>query len=362
VVRNVTAEELKGFVEQIYTRLGVRPDEAQLEADLLVTADLRGVESHGVGSLPFRLSYVRGGLVNLAAKITKVQETPASVLLDADNGFGSAAGNSAMQICIEKAKGIGVSIAAVRRSSHYGIAAYYAMQALRHDMIGVSLTNSTPLVVPTFGREAMLGTNPICLAAPAGREYPFVLDMATSVVAAGKVSKYGRMGKAIPPGWAINRQTEDMTDPSAVTSMLYSFTGGGLLPLGGMGEEFGGHKGFGLSLMVDILTGVLSGSAYGPFPYRTRNGKTGPGNVGHFFAAISVEAFRPLDEFKMAMDELIDLLKESPRVKGQSRIYIHGEKEFECEKRRMKEGIPLDEEVASALETIGKELEVPFPS
>ena len=358
--KTVHHEELQAFVARIYERLGVPNRDAQTAAKIAVAADLRGVDSHGVVMLPRKVDYMRRGLIEPNPKIQVDRETPATALLDGGNGLGEVVSRRAMELCIEKAKTAGAGFVAVHDSNHYGIAAYYAMMALEHDMIGISMTNSTPIVVPTFGREAVIGTNPISVAAPAGKELPYVLDMATSIVPSGKMTVYKNLGKDIPEGWAVDRENQAMTNPAEVTKMLYSRTGGGLLPLGGEGEEFGGHKGYGLALVVDILSGVLSGSAFGPNVYPQKDGKPAPGNVGHFFGALSVDSFLPRAMFEQRMDDIIHDLKTSPKAPGQNRIYIHGEKQFEIEDERRRNGIPLSEPVLDPLRKLADDLQVAF--
>jgi LDH2 family malate/lactate/ureidoglycolate dehydrogenase len=256
-----------------------------------------------------------------------------------------------MSRCIKKAEKTGLAITTVRNSNHFGIAGYYAMMALSEDMIGISLTNSQPLVAPTFGQKRIIGTNPIAVAIPAGKEDPYVLDMATSIVPLGKVTVYQKAGYAIPKGWGIDQKGSLTRDPSEVIN------GGALLPLGGP-AELRGYKGYGLSLLVDLLSGVLAGAAFGEDvgkPSKTRHA-----DVGHFFAAIKIENFRPVDAFKADMDAYIQALKQSPKIPGQDRIYIHGEKEFEHTEKALKEGVPLMVEVVDSLKAAGKLVDVPF--
>lgn len=356
----VRHQALQAFVARVYTKLGVPQTEAQTAAEIAVAADLRGVDSHGVEMLPRKADYIRRGLINPKADIKVERESPATTLLNGDNGLGEVASKRAMEMCIQKAKAAGAGFTAVHDSNHHGIAGYYAMMALEHGMIGISMTNTTPITVPTFGRKAALGTNPISVAAPGGSSLPFVLDMATSVVPSGKMAVFRNLGKSIPAGWAIDSEDRPMTDPGEVNKMLYSRTGGGLLPLGGEGEEFGGHKGYGLTLVVDILSGVLSGAAFGPFVYPHKDGQPAPGNVGHFFGALAVEAFRPLADFQQTMDALIRTLKESPKAPGHERIYIHGEKEFEAEAKRRRSGIPLHDQTTANLKRVAQEVGVEF--
>jgi len=249
----------------------------------------------------------------------------------------------------------------VRNSNHFGIAGYYAMMALERDCIGISMTNAAVLVVPTFGRDAMLGTNPISVAAPASQERPFVLDMATSTVPRGKLEVYSRLEKPLPMGWATDESGTPTSDAQRVLENFKQRAGGGLLPLGGAGELLGGHKGYGLALMVDVLCAVLSGAAYANMVYpKDAQDKPLPSAIGHFFGAWRVDAFRPAEEFKAAMDDLQQRLKGAPKAEGQSRIYIHGEKEYEEADRRSRDGIPLNPKVAADLRAIGEELGVRY--
>jgi len=290
-----------------------------------------------------------------------VRETPATALIDAGAGLGQPVSYRAMQMAIRKALEVGAGFVTVRNSNHYGIAGYYAMMALEHDCIGMSMTNADVLVVPTFGRNAMLGTNPIAVAAPAGEERPFVLDMATSTVPRGKLEVYHRLGKPMPLGWATDERGIATEDAGRVLENFKKRAGGGLLPLGGEGELFSGHKGYGLALWVDIFCAVLSGAAYADLVYpKTPDGKPLPANLGHFFGAWRVDAFRPVEEFKTAMDDLQRRLKNTPKAEGATRIYIHGEKEYEETERRLREGIPLNPKVAADLQAIAAELGVEY--
>jgi LDH2 family malate/lactate/ureidoglycolate dehydrogenase len=275
--------------------------------------------------------------------------------------MGQPVSYRAMEKAIHRARDLGAGFVTVRNSNHFGIAGYYAMMALEHDCIGISMTNAAVLVVPTFGRDAMLGTNPISVAAPGGEERPFVLDMATSTVPRGKLEVYDRLEKPLPVGWATDETGTPTTDTERVLENFKQRAGGGLLPLGGAGELLGGHKGYGLSLWVDVFCAVLSGAAYADRVYpKTADGKPLPSRIGHFFGAWRVDAFRPVDEFRAAMDDLQQRLKDVPRAEGQDRIYIHGEKEYEEAERRSREGIPLNPKVAADLRAIGGEVGVEY--
>ncbi len=350
----VPEAKLKEFCNRVWMKLGVPEKDAMTTTDVLVLADLRGIESHGVARLPRYYNDLKNGWTKPTDQSRIVKETKATAIVDGGQSLGQVVGRKGMELAIKKAKETAVGIVSVRNSHHYGIAAYYSLIALEHDLIGVSMTNAAPLVVPTFGSSAVLGTNPISLTAPAMKEKPFVLDMATSVVPRGKLEVYDRLGKKIPLGWAVDASGRGTSDPHTVLDALSKRLGGGILPLGGEGEEHSGHKGYGLALMVDVLCGVLSGAATG-LGVDVRKEKP---NVGHFFMAIDPAAFRSLDEFKRDMDRLAQELKKSPKAQGQSRIYIHGEKSYARMEKYRREGIPLEAKVVESLKQVGKELEI----
>jgi len=360
MAETVTIHEkpLRHFCEQVLMKLGVPAEDARVTTDVLVVADLRGIDSHGVARLGRYVSGLKEGFMKPTDQSRVVKETKATALLDGGQSLGQVVGTRAMNLAIRKAKDTAVGVVTVRNSNHYGIAGYYAMMGLPHNLIGVSMTNAAPLVVPTFGRISVLGTNPISLAAPAMNEKAFVLDMATATVPRGKVEVYNRAGKPIPHGWAVDETGRSSTDPARVLNALAKRLGGGLLPLGGEGEDLGGHKGYGLALLVDVLSGVLSGAATGLQVYADEKRP----DVGHFFLALDPSAFRPLDEFRRDMDRLARELKDSPKAQGQERIYVHGEKSFVRMEKFRKEGIPLDPKVVQALKKIGTDLSVTWPS
>ncbi len=345
-------EALKDYVLRFFTALGVPEIDARIAADVLVSADLRGVNSHGIIRLhTYYGNRLRQGYIDPMSPVKTLLESPATLALDGGNGMGQVVAYRAMSRCIEMADETGLAVTTVRNSNHFGIAGYYAMMALPQDMIGISLTNSRPLVTPTFGSRPALGTNPIAVAIPAGEERPFVLDMATSIVPIGRVAVYEKAGEPIPRGWGLNANGELTTDPAEVIN------GGSLLPLGGP-AELRGYKGYGLSLLVDLLSGVLAGAAFGDqvgAPSKER-----PADVGHFFAAIKIENFRPVDFFKRDMDDYLRTLKATPKLPGQDRIYIHGEKEFELAEHYQREGVPLMTEIVESLKAAGEEAGVPF--
>ena len=345
---------LRRFCEQVLTKLGVPSEDARITSDVLVLADLRGIESHGVARLGRYVAGLNEGFMKPTDQSRIVKETKATALVDGGQSLGQVVGKRGMDLAIKKAKDTAVGIVSVRNSNHYGIAGYYSLMALEQNLIGISMTNAGPLVVPTFGRIAILGTNPLSLAAPALKEKPFVLDMATSTVPRGKVEVYNRLGKPMPHGWAVDETGKSTSDPAKVLKALANRLGGGLLPLGGEGEELGGHKGYGLSLMVDVLCGVLAGAATGLQVYADEKRP----NVGHFFMALDPTAFRPLDEFRRDMDRLARELKDSPKAHGETRIYVHGEKSFAKTEKHRKEGISLEPKVVDSLKKIGVDVGV----
>jgi len=345
-------EDLKDYTIRYFVRWEVPAEDASIAADVLLSADARGVDSHGMIRLnSYYGSRLRKGLINPLSPITILKETPTTLAIDGNNGLGHPLGFKAMQRCIEKAADVGLAFATVSNSNHYGIAGYYAMMALPHDMIGISFTNSGPLVAPTHGKKAMLGTNPIAVAVPASSQRPFVLDMATSIVPIGRVSVYQKEGKTIPAGWGVNSQGVITEDPSQVID------GGALMPLGGS-EIMRGYKGYGLALLVDIFAGVLADAGFSDNV--TGSSSNEPARVGHFFGAVKIDAFREINGFKQAMDELLVKLKTSPKAEDEERIYIHGEKEFENADRSAAEGIPLSETTVNILKKTGLEDGVEF--
>jgi LDH2 family malate/lactate/ureidoglycolate dehydrogenase len=291
-------------VQAAFEKLGVAAGDAQIAAEALVAADLRGVDTHGVIRFSPHAWYVKWlseGSMTAKPNIRVTSETPSTALLDGDRGMGMVIGHRAMELAIDKAQSCGIGMVGVRNSRHYGMSAQYAMQALAHDMIGIAMTNAGRQVVPTFGREARFGTNPMCFAVPADKELPFVLDMATTTAAAGKLELAARLEKSIPTGWALDEKAQATQDPRVAQRARR------LLPLGGSRDN-GSHKGYGLAVLVEILCGVLTGTV------TALNADQDP--RGHFFGAIRVDAFRPVAEFKKDMDRLIRELKSTPPIEG----------------------------------------------
>ena len=363
---SVPRAELEAFVVGILGEHGVGTAEAEVVARVLVSSDLRGIPSHGVARLGRYLAGIDQGYIVPGVEPEVVEPVPAIAVVDAKNGLGQVVSEMAMDLALDKAVVNGVGMVTVKNSNHYGIAGYYALKALDRRMIGVSMTNAAPLVVPTFGRQVMFGTNPISFAAPAQAHPGFLLDTATSVVPRGKLEVHDRNRTQMPAGWAIDQDGYDALNPGMVLRNLVDRLGGGIMPLGGRGELYSGHKGYGLALMVDVLCGVLSGAAYGPFVYdmertRAETGQAAP-NVGHFFMAIDIERFMLLEVFEARMAEYIRVLRDSERALDQDRIWVHGEKEFVKAACHERHGVALASNVFDHLRDIAESCGHPFLS
>jgi L-2-hydroxycarboxylate dehydrogenase (NAD+) len=349
---------LRQFAHEIFIKIGCPEKEAEQAAEALLSADLRGVDSHGVARLSGYVRLWEINRVNAKPNIRTVHESPSTAVVDGDGGLGLVVAPKAMAIAIQKAQACGTGWVAVRNSNHFGIAGYHAMKALKHDMIGMAMTNASPLVVPTFSVERLLGTNPICVAIPAGSQPPFVADFATTTAANGKLEILQRKNKEAPLGWI---QTKD-GKPSANANELKD--GGALLPLGS-DREHGSHKGFCLGAWVDIFSAVLSGANYGPWvpPFVSflspPSDPVGDG-IGHFLGAMRVDAFRPTGEFKIHMDQWITRFREAKTVDPAQRLVIPGDPERESEELRMKNGIPVGPKVVADLHELGAKLGVTF--
>ena len=349
----VSEAPLRQTVTDIFKKMGVPEEDCGLAADVLVTSDVRGVDSHGVSNM--LRTYVQGynqGELNARPNWRILRETPATANIDSDRGLGIIVVPKAMEIAIEKASKVGVGMVTIRNSRHLGMASYHAMMALEHDMIGTCMTSCPPGVLPTFGAEPRLGTNPIALAAPADKEPPFVFDAATSTVAGNKLGLARRLGTDLLPGWVADEEGEPIMDEVAPPIPGYQGRASSfLVPLGST-RELGSHKGYGLSCIVDILGGVLSGGGYGANPGRP--------NFGHYVAAYSIEAFMDTQEFKRTMDEWMRMLKMTPPARGHDRVLYPGQPEAEATEDRRANGIPFHPEVVDWFRDICGELSIPY--
>lgn len=342
-MRWVAFDKMERFMTEVFMAAGLPAEDAATVADVLIESDKRGIDSHGVGRLkPFYIDRIRDGIIDPVTKIDVVRDGPTTAVLDANNGMGHVAGKYAMQLAIEKARELGLGMVAVRNSNHYGIAGYYTMMAVEQGMVGMTGTNARPSIAPTFGVENMLGTNPLTFAMPSDEAFPFVFDSATSIAQRGKIEVYNRLGKALPEGWVIGADGQPRTDADGVLRDLLVGEAA-LAPLGGIGEELGGYKGYGYATVVEILSAALQGGAFLKALSGLRDGEKVPHRIGHFFLAVDIEAFTELDDFRQTTGEILRELRASRKAPGQERIYTAGEKEYLAGLEREHKGVPIGE-------------------
>jgi L-2-hydroxycarboxylate dehydrogenase (NAD+) len=353
-----SVDYLKDFAAAVFVHFGIAAADAAQAADVLARSDLRGIDSHGVARLHTYFDMLALGRINPSPNIKVIREKLTVATVDGDNGLGLVVGPKANDIAMEKAEKYGSGWVSVCNSNHFGIAGYYPLQALERDLIGWAMTNSTKLVAPLWGAERMLGTNPIAIAFPGDKEPPIVIDMATSAVAYGKIEIALRKKEAIPKGWIVDKKGHDSTDPDDMID------GGAQLPLGSE-REMGGHKGYALASMVDILCGVLSGANWGPFapPFALRqevpSRSVGKG-IGHFFGAMQIDGFIDKEEFKKQIDEWVRVFRNTKPAPGTAGPVISGDPEREAEAIRSKQGIPLIKPVVDDLLDISQKTGIPF--
>ena len=347
---------LLAFTQAVFEYIGCSKEDAALASKCLLSADLRGIDSHGIARLGGYVRLWEAKRANTTPHIKVIHETPSTAVVDGDGGLGLVVAPFAMKIAIEKAKNVGTGWVSVQHSNHFGIAGHHAMMALDNDMIGIAMTNASPLVSPTFSTERLLGTNPICVAIPAGAEPPFVADLATTTAANGKLEILQRKNLEAPTGWIQDKYGESSVNPHELKS------GGALLPLGG-DKEHGSHKGYALGAIVDIFSAILSGANYGPwvppFPAFMPMPEQMPGKgIGHFFGAMRIDAFRPADEFKQHMDNWIQRFRSAAPVAGQEQVLIPGDPEREMEAERIERGIPLLKPVIEDLQYLSEKFNI----
>ena len=330
-------EMLEKFCNEAFHKIGFSVEESKIISDVLLLSDLFGIESHGMQRLVRYHKGIEKGLIKLDAKPEIIFETPISAVIDGKDGMGQLVGHKAMEIAIEKAKQSGVGIVSVKDSNHYGIAGYYAKMASDAGLIGFSATNSEAIMVPTFGRLAMIGSNPIAMAAPA-EPYPFFFDASTTVVTRGKLEMYNKMDKPLPEGWALDKDGKDSTDAPDVLKNIVAKNGGGIMPLGGSKEQSGSHKGYGWGMVCEFFCSILSqGLTSNKVNQGTKSGTC------HSFMAINPAFFGKPEDIKAHFSTFLKELRESPKAEGQPRIYTHGEKEVAATKDRKENGIPVNE-------------------
>jgi L-2-hydroxycarboxylate dehydrogenase (NAD+) len=351
-------ERLHEFCTRIFLHFGVPKKDAEQAADVLACADLRGIDSHGVARMYSYFGMLSEGHINPKAKIKIVRSTASTATVDGDNGLGLVVGPQANRIAMDMAEKSGSGWVSVCNTNHFGIAGYYVLKALERDLIGWAMTNSTKLVAPLWGAERMLGTNPISIAFPGKEEAPIVIDLATSAAAYGKIEIARRKGEPIPAGWAINREGRNTTNPDELVD------GGAMLPLGSERER-GGHKGYALAMMVDILCGPLGGANWGPFapPFALRQEipkrSVGKG-IGHFFGAMRIDGFIDPDEFKRQIDDYVRVFRATKPAPGTNGPLIPGDPEREAEQVRRKNGVPLILPVIEDLRDISQKTGIPL--
>ncbi|MEA5084106.1 MAG: Ldh family oxidoreductase [Lachnospiraceae bacterium] len=353
---NIQYETMKKFSNHVFTKFGFTDDESKIITDVLLMSDMFGIESHGVQRMVLYYKTIKNGRIHMDSKWEIVHETPISAVIDNHFGVGQLVGHFAMKKAIEMAKKNGVGLISVRNSNHYGIAGYYAKLACDEGLIGISTTNSEAIMVPTYGRMAMLGSNPIAIAMPA-QPYDFFFDASTTVVTRGKVEVYNKKGEDLPQGWTLNSAGQPSTDTADILHNINEKNGGGILPLGGSTEKFGGHKGYGFGMIAEIFSSILS---QGLTSNHTHIGSTS--GTCHSFIAINPNLFGDPAAIKAHFSTYLEELRQSPKAEGQTRIYTHGEKEVEAYALRLSDGIPVNENTLKEMKEICNEFKIDMES
>lgn len=350
-------DTLEHFMIDVFKGLGVPEEEANICADVLITADKRGINSHGIARLKtIYYDRIKIGIQSPITNLEIVNEGPTTAVIDGHDGMGHVISKMSMGIAIKKAEEYGLGMVAVRNSTHYGIAGYYVLMAINSGMIGITGTNARPSVAPTFGVENILGTNPLTFGMPTDEAFPFVLDCATSITQRGKIEVYDRIEEEIPEGWVIDISGKTRTDTHQILDDLLSGKAA-LTPLGGIGEKTGGYKGYGYCAVVEILSAALQGGSFLDMLSGFENGKKVPYHLGHFFLAINISHFIDLDTFKKISGDILRRIRGSRKMPGESRIFTAGEKEHLAWLERKDKGVPLNrklqEEVIQMKEELG---------
>ena len=358
-MKNLAYDALVELTESILIQgFGYTTAEAAVTAEVLAEADARGIPSHGVSRLAFYRKNLDGGFARPGAEPEVVWRTPCSMVVDGHDGVGCYVADWSIHRMIDLAAGVGTAFCAVRNSNHYGIAGWWAEQIARYNMIGLAFTNTPAAGVPTNGRRRMLGTNPIAVAIPEADGRVFLLDMATTTVAHGKIEVYDRRDKPMPHGWVLDENGRDTSDATSFEKAYYSTNYGGHLYLGGEGEELGGHKGYGLGLLVELLCSGLSMGLASMKTFRPGGGS----GLTHFFGALRLDLFGEAEEIKRHIAGILDDIRGSEKIEGRDRIYIHGEKEAEARERSMREGVYLDQATRDYLASLIDEFNLDDPT
>ncbi len=351
-IRYIPVNVIYDFMVAVFEGLGTPPEDARICADVLIASDLKGIESHGVGRLKYYYDRIKAGVQSTVTELEVVKETETTALIDGHDGMGHVIAYHAMRLAMTKARQYGLGAVAVRNGTHFGIAGYYPLMAAAEGMIGFTVTNARPAIAPTFGTEPMLGTNPIAFAAPSDMDFPFCFDGATSISQRGKIEVAARAEKPVPEGWVIDAEGQPATDPERILADLGK-AAAAFLPLGGAGELFAGYKGYDLATMVEILSASLSGGVFmkdllGFEP----DGSRRPYMLGHFFLAIDVEHFIPLETSRQITGGIMRALQASRKAPGRERIYVAGEKEYEQEEIVRERGVPVNDNLRLELQTM----------
>lgn len=346
-IKYIKAKPLADYCSALFRSVGMSKEDALINVDNIIEANLTGVDTHGVTRMPIYIKRIREGVVKANTNVKVISESPATAVLDAGNGMGAVASTKAMNIAIEKARNVGTAFVTVRNSNHFGATAYYTKMAIQEGMIGIASTNGAARMAPWGSKDISLGTNPFSVAVPSGEELPIVADMATSLVALGKIILASKNNQPIPLGWAIDKDGADTTDPKNALE-------GSVLP-------FGGPKGSAIAILIDIMAGIMSGAKYGPNVNDMYANFTEPTGIGHIFGVIDVSKFIPIDLFNKQMDTMIREIKNSTPAKGVNEIFLPGEIELHKREDRLKNGIPITSAVMMELEEEGKRCGVSFP-
>ena len=346
---HIEYKKIEKFCIEAFKGYGFNEEESKQITSVLLEADLSGIESHGIQRMIRYHKEITGGMVKIDAKPEIVFETPLSAVIEGNDAMGQILGVQAMKIAIEKAKKSGFGMVTVRNSNHYGVAGYYSKMAAEEGLIGMSMTNTEAIMVPTFGKQAMLGTNPIAFAMPAN-PVNFSFDAATTVVPRGKLEVYVKRGNGLPIGWALDENGHDSNEPDRVLSNIISKTGGGILPLGGSGELTSGYKGYGFAMLCEIATAILSGGTTSNYIYKT----PGRSNIAQCFIAIDYGMFGDKKAIEASLSKYLDEVRNSAKADGQERIFIHGEKEDEARGRVLSEGVYLNDKTYAEMQMIAE--------
>jgi L-2-hydroxycarboxylate dehydrogenase (NAD+) len=356
---HIPVNVIEKLIVDVFEALGVPREDARICADVLIASDLQGIESHGVGRLKYYYDRIRAGVQGTTTEIEIVQESETTAVVDGHHGMGHVIAYRSMRLAMDKARRYGLGAVAVRNSTHFGIAGYYPCMAAREGMMGLAVTNARPAIAPTFGAEPMLGTNPIAFAAPSDLAYPFSFDAATSISQRGKIEVAARAIKPVPEGVVIDEQGQPLTDPDQILEGL-DRAAAAFLPLGGEGESLGGYKGYDLATVVEILSASLSGGAFlKDLLGFAEDGSRRPYMLGHFFLAIDIEHFVPLEVSKRITGQIMRALQNARKAPGQERIYVAGEKEHESEQTVRQRGIPVNPNLRRELQAMRDELGIP---